>query len=194
MSPQATDDEIKKAYRRLARECHPDANPDDPQAAERFKEISAAYDSVRDPERRRQYDMFGPGGAGRRREPVHVGSVRPQRPVRRVLQRRRLRWRAWSSRGAARARRRDADGAHARRGCQGRSAHGRDAHAGGVRDVRRFRRRAGHARVALHHVRRRGRGSPDPALAARPDRDRRSVPDVLGSRNDHRASVPDVSR
>ena len=63
VAPQATDDEIKKAYRRLARECHPDANPDDPQAAERFKEISAAYDSVRDPERRRQYDMFGPGGA-----------------------------------------------------------------------------------------------------------------------------------
>jgi len=63
VSPQATDDEIKKAYRRLARECHPDANPDDPHAAERFKEISAAYDSVRDPERRRQYDMFGPGGA-----------------------------------------------------------------------------------------------------------------------------------
>ena len=62
VSPSATDDEIKKAYRRLARECHPDANPDDPHAAERFKEISAAYDSVRDPERRRQYDMFGPGG------------------------------------------------------------------------------------------------------------------------------------
>ena len=63
VSPQATDDEIKKAYRRLARECHPDANPDDPQAVERFKEISAAYDAVREPERRRQYDMFGPDGA-----------------------------------------------------------------------------------------------------------------------------------
>jgi molecular chaperone DnaJ len=62
VSPQATDDEIKKAYRRLARECHPDANPDDPTAAERFKEINAAYDAVRDPERRRQYDMFGPDG------------------------------------------------------------------------------------------------------------------------------------
>src|SRR4029079_8791447 len=46
-------------------ECHPDANPEDPQAAERFKEISAAYESVRDPERRRQYDMFcGAGGCG----------------------------------------------------------------------------------------------------------------------------------
>ena len=38
VSPQATDDEIKRAYRRLARECHPDANPDDPSAEERFKE------------------------------------------------------------------------------------------------------------------------------------------------------------
>ena len=68
VSPQATDDEIKRAYRKLARECHPDANPDDPDAAERFKEINAAYELVRDPERRRRYDMFGPdaaaGGAG----------------------------------------------------------------------------------------------------------------------------------
>jgi len=62
VSPQATDDEIKRAYRRLARECHPDANPDNPDAAERFKEISAAYELVRDPERRRKYDMFGPDG------------------------------------------------------------------------------------------------------------------------------------
>ena len=46
VSPQATDDEIKKAYRQLARECHPDANPDDPHAAERFKEISAAYETL----------------------------------------------------------------------------------------------------------------------------------------------------
>ena len=67
VTPQATDDEIKRAYRQLARECHPDANPDDPTAADRFKEINAAYESVRDPERRRQYDMFGArGGAGRR--------------------------------------------------------------------------------------------------------------------------------
>jgi molecular chaperone DnaJ len=74
VSPQATDDEIKKAYRRLARECHPDANPDDPSAAERFKEISAAYDTVRDPERRRQYDMFGPDGAPGGGSPFTSGS------------------------------------------------------------------------------------------------------------------------
>jgi molecular chaperone DnaJ len=59
VSPSATDDEIKRAFRALARECHPDANPDDPAAADRFKEISRAYETLRDPERRRRYDMFG---------------------------------------------------------------------------------------------------------------------------------------
>jgi molecular chaperone DnaJ len=63
VSPQATDDEIKKSFRALARQYHPDANPDDPAAAERFKEINEAYETLRDPERRRRYDMFGPEGA-----------------------------------------------------------------------------------------------------------------------------------
>ena len=63
VSPQATDDEIKKAFRRLAREYHPDANPSDAATAEQFKEISEAYETLRDPERRRRYDMFGPEGA-----------------------------------------------------------------------------------------------------------------------------------
>ena len=57
-------DEIKKAYRRLARQYHPDANPDDAAAAERFKEVAHAYEVLSDPEKRRRYDQFGDAGLG----------------------------------------------------------------------------------------------------------------------------------
>ena len=54
--------DIKKAYRRLALECHPDRNPDDPQAEERFKMASEAFQVLNDPQKRQVYDRFGHQG------------------------------------------------------------------------------------------------------------------------------------
>jgi molecular chaperone DnaJ len=67
VSKKASDEEIKKSYRKLARQYHPDRNPDDPQAEEKFKEVQGAYDTLSDPEKRQQYDaggMFGAFGGG----------------------------------------------------------------------------------------------------------------------------------
>jgi molecular chaperone DnaJ len=71
---KASPDEIKKAYRKLARKYHPDNNAGDKQAEERFKEISAAYDVLGDPDKRKQYDRGGLfGGAGRAGGPGFPG-------------------------------------------------------------------------------------------------------------------------
>ena len=73
VSKDAAADEIKKKYRKLARELHPDKNPDNPKAEEKFKEVSEAYDVLSDADKRREYDEaramfasggFGPGGYG----------------------------------------------------------------------------------------------------------------------------------
>ena len=65
VSKDASADEIKRAYRKIARELHPDVNPD-PQVQEKFKEVTAAYDVLSDPQKRQQYDMGGSqfGGFG----------------------------------------------------------------------------------------------------------------------------------
>jgi molecular chaperone DnaJ len=85
VAKNASDEEIKKAYRKLARQHHPDRNPDDARAEEQFKEVQSAYDVVSDPEKRRAYDTFGatggrgfPGGAdmgGARFEGVNLGDL-----------------------------------------------------------------------------------------------------------------------
>lgn len=58
----ASPEQIKRAYRKRARELHPDANPDDPHAEERFKEVSRAYEILADPDQRSRYDRFGEAG------------------------------------------------------------------------------------------------------------------------------------
>jgi molecular chaperone DnaJ len=63
VAKNASADEIKKAYRKLARQYHPDRNPGDAAAEERFKEVQTAYDLLSDPEKRKQYDTFGANGA-----------------------------------------------------------------------------------------------------------------------------------
>lgn len=72
----ASDTDIRKAFHRMAKKYHPDANPDNPAAEARFKEVNEAYEVLRDPEKRAQYDQFGanynpfqgfqqsPGGGG----------------------------------------------------------------------------------------------------------------------------------
>lgn len=89
VSESATDDEIKKAYRALAKQYHPDANPNNADAAERFKEISEAYSVLSDADQRKKYDMMrkfgaftgrsgggaGGGGGGPRFEDFDLGGM-----------------------------------------------------------------------------------------------------------------------
>ena len=94
VSKSASQEEIKKAYRELARKWHPDRNPDDEQAEERFKEIQQAYDALSDPEKRKEYDAggrfagFGAGGfpggvpGGSRRQLLHLLPRAPAGPAR----------------------------------------------------------------------------------------------------------------
>ena len=80
VSKSATQEEIRKAYKKIARENHPDVKPDDKVAAERFKQAAEAYDVLGDDEKRKQYDQFGAayrhagGGGG---SPFGAGGAGP---------------------------------------------------------------------------------------------------------------------
>ena len=77
VSPDASDEEIKQAYRRLAKKYHPDLNPDDREAARRMQEVNAAYEQIKNPEKARQNPGNGYGGYydpfGGYRQQSHTG-------------------------------------------------------------------------------------------------------------------------
>ncbi|HEV8297728.1 MAG TPA: molecular chaperone DnaJ [Acidimicrobiales bacterium] len=75
VSRDASDADIKRAYRQLARRYHPDANPEDPAAEAKFKEIAVAYETLSDPQRRSQYDRFGPDGPAAVGDPFAGGGL-----------------------------------------------------------------------------------------------------------------------
>ena len=64
VSKSASDDEIKKAYRKLAIKYHPDKNPGNKEAEEKFKEVSEAHEVLSDKQKRARYDQFGHAGVG----------------------------------------------------------------------------------------------------------------------------------
>ncbi len=120
VTKNATADDIKKAYRKLAQKWHPDKNAGDAKAEEKFKEITAAYDTLSDTEKRKAYDQFGASGgmSARRLRPVRLPRLRgparrrPVRPAVRPVRPRPRRWPVRRRPPGARARHRPADLRH----------------------------------------------------------------------------------
>ena len=178
----ADEREIKKAFRRLARELHPDVNAHDPEAEEKFKEAAEAYEVLSDAERRRTYDAYGHDG-------LRVGRLRAELrglrldlgPLQRVLRRRAASTRRSAARGCAAGRCRAATSRVGGRRSTSREAARGDAGRGhlrrdrAVRDLPRQRRRAGHADRHLPALQRRRPDPGRPAHALRPDGADRAV-------------------
>ena len=179
VSSDATDDEIKKAFRALARKYHPDANPDDP---DRGRALQGDQRGVRDAARSRAPPPLRhvrargrERGPVRRRQPVRRGRVRPERPVRRVLRRRRAaRSRARPARRAVPTRRRCSI-SRSKTSCSARARPSICRCSSSASSC------TGTGCAPGTHPDRcptcdgTRRGAPGPALAARPDRHRRPV-------------------
>ena len=180
----ASDDELKRAFRRLARQLHPDVNQDDPAAAERFREVAEAYEVLADAETRGRYDRYGHAGV----EGNHARTDQrlPGRQHRRHLLDAVRRGHARLRRRAGRGRHGPMAGADAAAQTPSRSGRrvrrprrGRHRGAGAVRALRAVRR--GAAAPARHAARRAtapGQVRQVGAHHARPDGARRHVPGV----------------
>ena len=184
VAEDASAKEITKAYRKLARTYHPDANREDPKAEDRFKEVSAAYDVLGDEARRKEYDevrRLGPMSRRLRPGWLRFGRSRPGRLLLQCWRRRHRRsarqplrtgartW--WHLRRGAAARRRSGSRAHARlRRCGPRALDDAVPHVRrGLFHLQRLRREAGHPTAAMSRVQRarRGRRQPGSLLVQR---------------------------
>ena len=195
VSPEATDDEIKKAYRARARELHPDTGHGSPEAEARFKEVTVAYEVLRDPERRARYDRYGAegvfGSVGRRGHGRLRLRGRPGRHLRGLL-RLHGRRRRPPARSPAGVRRRGADRPRVRRG---RLRLPQGDLGPPARDVHRLHRHgdgAGHHRDHLRGLPGHRRAAPGAPVAARTGGDQRRLPALLGFGRNDSAPVPRV--
>ena len=76
----ASQDDVKKAYKKLARKYHPDLNPNDPDAHRKFQEINEANEVLSDPEKRKKYDQYGENCNGKRKMPSLVAGLTSSKP------------------------------------------------------------------------------------------------------------------
>ncbi len=149
VAKNASDDDIKKAYRKLAMKHHPDRNPDNKEAEEKFKEAKEAYEVLTDEQKRAAYDQLRPCGR-RSRRPRVASAAGMGRRLRRCLRRHlrgNLRWRggaAAAAPGISRRRLEIRPGNHAGAGGQRFRYRNPRAQLGKLRALPRFRRQARH--------------------------------------------------